>query len=268
LYLGTQYRFRMPGKTKLKPFTLVNHMETPRLTAMVVLYSTGVRLDTNKLVNELPLTPDLIKIEKQGVLRRGESSKDRIRRRHKTVAAPKRTTGFGHNSITTVIMSDGDGSLLRKEITVKIFQNGVFHVTGVLHEKYDRAVSALLSSHISTTCPSAIVSGEWNLNTRRVVLMNYKTCLPDIKNLSRESLYRDIREQGVRVDYEPAVHPAVRIYFADKRWIAKVFRTGQVILTGITADEECLQLVTALNTMLRPFIQSTQTPTSKHNAAT
>jgi hypothetical protein len=235
---------------------------------MVVLYSTGVRLDTNKLVNELPLTADLIKIEKQGVLRRGESSKDRIRRRYKVVTAPKRTTGFGHNSITTVIMNDGDGSLLRKEITVKIFQNGVFHVTGVLDEKYDRAVASLLSRHITTACPSAIVSGEWNLDTRRVVLMNYKTCLPTLKNLSRETLYRDIRQQGIRVDYEPAVHPAVRIYFADKRWIAKVFRTGQVILTGITAHDDCLCMVDALNTILYPFIQSTQTPVSKHNATT
>lgn len=240
-------------------------METPKLTAMVVLYNTGVRLDTNKLVQDLPLTPDIIKIEKQGVLRRGESSKDRIRRRNRDVAVPRRTTGFGHNSITLVVMNDGDGSLLRKEITVKIFQNGVFHITGVLHEKYDRAVTALLRQHITTACPTAIVSGEWNMDTRRVVLMNYKTCLAGITNLSRESLYRDIRQQGVRVDYEPAVHPAVRIYFADKRWIAKIFRTGQIILTGIIAHEECLEMVRVLNTLLNG---STQTTSSKHNAST
>ena len=240
-------------------------METPRLTAMVVLYSTGVRLDTNKLVNDLPLTTDIIKIEKQGVLRRGESSKDRIKRRNRDTP-PKRTTGFGHNSITMVVMNDGDGTLLRKEITVKIFQNGVFHVTGVLHEKYDRAVLSLLRAHMTATCPDA-VTGEWNLDSRRVVLMNYKTSLPGLTNLSRETLYHDIRNQGIRAEYEPAVHPAVRIYFADKRWIAKVFRTGQIILTGIIAHEECLNMVEMLGSMLRPFIQSTQTPTTKHNAA-
>lgn len=238
-------------------------METPKLTAMVVLYSTGVRLDTNKLVHDLPLTADIIKIEKQGVLRRGESSKDRIRRRNRDAAAPRRTTGFGHNSITLVVMNDGDGSLLRKEITVKIFQNGVFHITGVLDEKYDRAVVKLLRDHITATCPEALVSGEWNIDSRRVVLMNYKTCITGVTNLSRESLYRDIRKQGVRVDYEPAVHPAVRIYFADKRWIAKVFRTGQVILTGIIAHEECVDMVRVLNALL----ESTQTSGNTSNAA-
>lgn len=242
-------------------------MEAPKLTAMVVLYSTGVRLDTTHLVHNLPLTTDIIKIEKQGVLRRGESSKDRIRRRTKETTVPKRTTGFGHNSITMVVMNDGDGTLLRKEITVKIFQNGVFHVTGVLHEKYDRTVVALLRSHIQATCPVAIQSGDWNLDTRRVVLMNYKTSIPEATNLSRDTLYRELRAQGVRVDYEPAVHPAVRIYFPDKRWIAKIFRTGQVILTGIIAHEECIAMVNVLNDLLRPFIQSTQTTQIKHNAA-
>lgn len=238
-------------------------METPKLTAMVVLYSTGVKLDTNKLVHDLPLTADIIKIEKQGILRRGESSKDRIRRRNRDVAAPRRTTGFGHNSITMVLLNDGDGSLLRKEITVKIFQNGVFHITGVLDEKYDRAVVRILHDHITATCPDAIVSGEWNLDSRRVVLMNYKTCITGVNNLSRESLYRDMRQKGVRVDYEPAVHPAVRIYFPDKRWIAKVFRTGQVILTGIVAHQECVDMVDTLNALLA----STQTSSVSSNAA-
>ena len=31
-------------------------------------------------------------------------------------------------------MSEGDGTLPRKEITIKLFQNGVFHMTGILHE--------------------------------------------------------------------------------------------------------------------------------------
>lgn len=135
-------------------------MELPTLTTMVVLYNMGVRLDTDILVHKLPLTESIIKIEKQGVLKRGESKKDRIRRRTTTVVVPKRTTGFGHNSITLVLMSDGDGTLLKKEITTKIFQNGVFHITGVLDELYDRDVTTKLRTHIVATCPKPFCLGN------------------------------------------------------------------------------------------------------------
>ena len=216
---------------------------------MVVLYTTGVRLDTEALVRDLPLDEHVIKIEKQGVLRRGESKKDRIRHR-KPVAAARRTTGFGHNSITLVLLSDGDGSLLEKEITVKIFQNGVFHITGVLDEKYDRDVTTRLRDHITTTCPSTILEGTWDLTTRRVVLMNYKTKLVDVTNLSREQLHANIRKLGYKTNYEPAVYPAVKIYFENTKWIAKVFRTGNIILTGMTTESECEQLTQKLKTAL------------------
>ena len=225
-------------------------MELPTLTTMVVLYNMGVRLDTDILVHKLPLTESVIKIEKQGVLKRGESKKDRIRRRTTTVVVPKRTTGFGHNSITLVLMSDGDGTLLRKEITTKIFQNGVFHITGVLDELYDRDVTTTLRAHITATCPEAVLSGEWTPDTRRVVLMNYKTKLTDVTNLSRETLHTNLRKAGMRTNYEPAVYPAVKIYFENKKWIAKVFRTGQIILTGMTTAEECLELTKSLSTAL------------------
>jgi len=224
-------------------------MDPPVLTTMVVLYTTGVRFDTNVLVNTLPLDDTFIKIEKQGVIKRGSSKRDLIKRRAKTTA-PKRTTGFGHNSITLVVMSDGDGSLLRKEITVKIFQNGVFHITGVLDEKYDRDVTARIRKHIVTSCPEAILEGEWNMDNRRVVLMNYKTKLLNVSNLSRDSLYSTLRQRGVQTVYEPAVYPAVKIYFPETKWIAKVFRTGQVILTGMTTHEECGTLIN----QLRPLV--------------
>lgn len=214
---------------------------------MVVLYTMGVRLDTNKLVNELPLNDKIIKIEKQGVLKRGESKKDKVKHRATTQPPPKRTTGFGHNSITLVILSDGDGSLPEKEITVKIFQNGVFHITGVLDEKYDRDVVARLHKHITAHCPA---EGEWNLNNRRVVLMNYKTSLKGITNLSREQLYSSVRKQGLKTNYEPDVYPAVKIYFPNQKWIAKVFRTGNVILTGMTTAQECVELVGQLTTVI------------------
>ena len=148
-------------------------------------------------------------------------------------------------------MSDGDGNQRLKEITVKIFQNGVFHITGVLDETYDRFVTNLLQTHITTSCAEAIVSGEWTPDNRRVVLMNYKTNMKNVTNLSREKLYTSLREQGIRTNYEPAVYPAVKIYFPDHKWIAKVFRTGNIILTGMTTYEELDIMMAQLNTALR-----------------
>lgn len=224
-------------------------MEPPILTTMVVLYTSGVRLDTTVLVEQLPINDVIIKLEKQGFLRRGESKKDKIKRRIKPTA-PKKPTGFGHNSITMVLMSSGDGLRPQKEITVKIFQNGVFHITGVLHESYDRHVVQYVHDTIQTTCPHAVLSGTWNLDSRRVVLMNYKTKLTGITSLSRETLYLNIRKQGIKTNYDPDVYPAVKIYLGDKKWIAKVFRTGQVILTGMTSEHECLELKTSLERVI------------------
>ena len=223
-------------------------MDTPTLTTMVVLHTLDVKFNTTTPLESLPLTDALIKIEKQGSPIRGSSKRDLIKRRSKKVA-PKRTTGFGHNSITMVMMSDGDGTLPRKEITIKVFQNGVFHITGVLDEKYDRNVTSVLKEHITTHCPAAVISGEWT-DVRRVVLMNYKTKLVGNTNLSRDTLYASLRGKGVTTVYEPAVYPAVKIYFPETKWIAKVFRTGQIILTGMTTHEECASLVTQLKPLL------------------
>ena len=234
-------------------------MESPVLTTMVVLYAMGVRLDTTRLVSSLPLTSVFIKLEKQGVLKRGESKKDRIRHR-KAPAPPKRTTGFGHNSITMVLMSTGNGTLREKEITVKIFQNGVFHVTGVLDERYDRDVVDRIRVQILESCPDAVLEGTWTPDTRRVVLMNYKTSLRGVTNLSREHLHLALRRQGYKTNYEPAVYPAVKVYFPETKWIAKVFRTGQVILTGMTTSEECEALVQQLSPALSTAVQSQTAP--------
>ena len=234
-------------------------MESPVLTTMVVLYAMGVRLDTTRLVSSLPLTSVFITLEKQGVLKRGESKKDRIRHR-KAPAPPKRTTGFGHNSITMVLMSSGNGTLREKEITVKIFQNGVFHVTGVLDERYDRDVVDRIRVQILESCPDAVLEGTWTPDTRRVVLMNYKTSLRGVTNLSREHLHLALRRQGYKTNYEPAVYPAVKVYFPETKWIAKVFRTGQVILTGMTTSEECEALVQQLSPALSTAVQSQTAP--------
>jgi TATA-box binding protein (TBP) (component of TFIID and TFIIIB) len=219
------------------------------LTTMVVLYTMGMRLDTEVLVHELPLTNKIIKIEKQGVLRRGESRKDRIRHR-KAPVQPRRTTGFGHNSITLVLLSTGNGTLPEKEITVKIFQNGVFHITGVLDERYDRDVTSTLQRHIAETCSHAMLEGTWTPDNRRVVLMNYKTKLIGVTNLSRDTLHATLRRKGFKTNYEPAVYPAVKIYFPNVKWIAKVFRTGNIILTGMTDAKECDELMTKLREVL------------------
>jgi TATA-box binding protein (TBP) (component of TFIID and TFIIIB) len=165
-------------------------------------------------------------------------------------APPKRTTGFGHNSITIVVLSRGDGNRREKEITVKIFQNGVFHITGVIDETYDRDVMRYLRSHINYYCADAVREGEWEPEVRRVVLMNYKTKLVGVTNLSRETLYTTVRQKGFKTNYEPAVYPAVKIYFPDTKWIAKVFRTGNIILTGMTTASECEQLMTSLREVL------------------
>jgi TATA-box binding protein (TBP) (component of TFIID and TFIIIB) len=224
-------------------------MEPAKLTTMVVLYTTRIRLDTTHLAHHLPLTDRLIKIEKQGVLKRGESKKDKVRKRA-VVVVPKRTTGFGHNSITMVVLSRGDGNRKEKEITVKIFQNGVFHITGVLDETYDRDVMRYIRSHINYHCSKAVLGGIWDPEVRRVVLMNYKTKIRDVTNLSRERLSAGLRRLGFKTNYEPAVYPAVKVYFGDTKWIAKIFRTGNIILTGMTAEEECQALMWRLSDAL------------------
>jgi len=243
-------------------------MDPPTLTTMVVLYTVNVRLNTNLLLESLPLTESIIKIEKQGIPARGSSKRDLIKRRAKK-APVKRTTGFGHNSITLVSLDDGNGTLRKKEITVKIFQNGVFHITGVLDERYDRSVMSRLRAHILSTCPQAVgvpddtaPDNVWTTEVRRVVLMNYKTRMA-ATTLSRETLYADLRRAGVRTEYEPAVYPAVKIYFPDVKWIAKVFRTGNIILTGMTTAEECDRLVAAL----LPLIDSVHTHNNGRPAA-
>jgi len=87
--------------------------------------------------------------------------------------------------------------------------------------------------------------------------MNYKTKIRDVTNLSRERLSANLRRLGLKTNYEPAVYPAVKVYFQDKKWIAKIFRTGNVILTGMTAEEECRELTKTLNEVLETALETT-----------
>jgi len=203
-------------------------------------------------LEHLPINDSIIKIEKRGVLRRGESSRDKIRRRSKKNEKTS-TTGFGHNSITTVLMNDGDGTLPPKEITVKIFQNGVFHLTGVLHDDYDKSCINILLTTIWNSCNADIVEPpeKWEILKRRVVLMNYTTELSPKTTVAREMLYNSIRGMdGIVSSYNPDVYPGVKIQFMPSKWTAKVFRTGKIILTGITTHADCLEFVEELSNLL------------------
>jgi hypothetical protein len=230
-------------------------METPLLTTMVVLVRTPYTMNTDILLHTLPIQYPLLKVEKQGILRRGESARDRIKRRVKP-GEPRKNTGFGYNSLTLVLLSKGDGSLPEKEITIKLFQNGVFHITGVLDEKYDRDAVKQTLAMIREHCPAGMIRGSGDME-RRVVLMNYKTRILGVDSIARESFYKTLHADGIKVAYEPSVYPAVKVYFPNQRWIAKIFRTGNVILTGTTTEGETDQLMTQLRPLLVKALPTT-----------
>lgn len=225
-------------------------METPTLSTMVVLYKTNLCFDTTKLANDIPLTDQIIKVEKRGIVKRGESKRDKIKRRSKKEPSSN-TTGFCHNSLTIVLMNNGDGTLPLKEVTVKIFQNGVFHMTGILDDRYDMSAVDILLSTIWSHCKDSLkqeVEKPEILN-RRVVLMNYTTKLTSCITVAREALHTNIRHselEDVVSHYDPDVYPGVKICIGKGNWTAKVFRTGKVILTGITSKEECSELIEQL----------------------
>jgi hypothetical protein len=127
------------------------------------------------MVSELPLEFPIIKIEKRGFEKRGESKRDKIKRRSKKDSTPS-TTGFCHNSITVVILNNGDGTLKEKEITIKIFQNGVFHMTGVLDELYDTSSVRILMDTLWKYwrwVPTNVWRSVGSMAARRVVSICY-----------------------------------------------------------------------------------------------
>uniref|UniRef100_A0A6C0JWH7 Uncharacterized protein n=1 Tax=viral metagenome TaxID=1070528 RepID=A0A6C0JWH7_9ZZZZ len=205
--------------------------------------------NTSTLAECIPLSDSLIKVEKRGVVKKGESKRDKIKRRSAKKQSTS-STGFCNNSLTIVVLSEGDGTLLKKEITVKIFQNGVFHMTGVLDDKYDHDVMKYLLHTLSTDCKECmnpeIVPEVLN---RRVVLMNYTTQLMSNATVAREQLHTAIRAMNdptIQSHYDPDVYPGVKIRIGDGNWTAKVFRTGKIILTGVVSHDECLELISRL----------------------
>lgn len=241
-------------------------MDLPKLSTMVVLYNTNLKFDTNKIMADLPLDKSIIKIEKRGVARRGESRRDKIKRRS-TKTSPSSTTGFCHNSITVVVLNDGDGSLPQKEITIKIFQNGVFHLTGILDPRYDTCSMRILleclwnNRHVITDAPE-----KYEILKRRVVLMNYTTKLTSNQTVPREAMFNNIRNlerEDIVCAYDPDVYPGVKIRIGPKNWTAKVFRTGKIILTGITEPDEVMEFITQLSSLLAEVLPPAQTQQSQ-----
>jgi TATA-box binding protein (TBP) (component of TFIID and TFIIIB) len=223
-------------------------MEPPHLSTMVVLYTTNLKFDTTQLAESIPLSDTIIKVEKKGVIKKGESSRDKIKHRVKKEKKATSNTGFAHNSITIVMMNDGNGLFPRKEITVKIFQNGVFHLTGVLADEYDQSSMRELLAILETSCKD-VFSERIEILSRRIVLMNYTTKLMSSQTIPREALHTGIRAanlENVVSYYDPDVYPGVKIHIGTSKWIAKVFRTGKIILTGITSEDECLKLIQLL----------------------
>lgn len=237
-------------------------MEPLTLSTMVVLYKTNLSFDTTTLLHSLPLNDEIIKIEKRGVLKRGASRKDSIKRRSKKEPSASTSTGFCHNSITLVMMNNGDGSLPMKEITIKIFQNGVFHMTGILHELYDKRSIGKLLDIIWNDCRAAIkeVPDMYEILNRRVVLMNYTTKILNYKTIARELLHSAVRKLGGNFDshYDPDVYPGVKIQIPRKKWTAKIFRTGKMILTGITSEEESHEFIALLLSLFEKVLPQTQ----------
>lgn len=219
--------------------------------------------DTTALANCIPINDQIIKVEKRGVVKRGESKRDKIKRRSKKEPSST-TTGFCHNSLTVVLLNDGDGELPMKEITVKMFQNGVFHMTGILDERYDMSVVRILLDTIWKSCRDCIKSDieEPSILNRRVVLMNYTTSLTSHTTIAREMLHRNIKTcdiPNVISHYDPDVYPGVKINIGTGNWTAKVFRTGKIILTGVTSKEECSELTSELLDLFEKVLPKKQT---------
>jgi len=224
-------------------------LKTPKLSTTVVLHTVpGLKIDTDAVLHKMPLNDKIIKIEKRGTLRRGESKRDRIKRRNVT---PTATSGFGHNSVTVVVMDDGGGTLLKKEITIKIFHNGVFHMTGVLDPAYETSVMSVLKTHT----PEGCTEGEWVDSQRRVLLMNYSTAFEGTPKISRMALQRYFQERGIQAEFEPDVSPCVKIVFP-KQGTACIFRTGKINLTALKSVEDCETLIALLTPHFEGYLKT------------
>jgi hypothetical protein len=207
-------------------------------------------------LEHLPIDDKLIKIQKWGMERRGESKRDKIKRRSKKEV--NSSTGFCSNSVTLVMLNDSDGT--PKEITIKIFQNGVFHLTGVIddrqHSTTMRDILEIIWKHPETL---KNVPEKYEITKSRVVLMNYTTQVVSGNTIAREQLHNNLRalnDPEIQSHYDPDVYPGVKVNIGKGKWTAKIFRTGKIILTGIVHHDECLEFAKTLSDLLAKLLPS------------
>jgi len=93
--------------------------------------------------------------------------------------------------------------------------------------------------------------------------LNYTTKLSSNQTVPRELMFNNIRNLGredITCAYDPDVYPGVKIRIGPKNWTAKVFRTGKIILTGITENDEVQQFLTQLSSLFVEVLPQAQTP--------
>lgn len=96
--------------------------------------------------------------------------------------------------------------------------------------------------------------------------MNYTTKLTSNQTVPRELMFNNIRKLGrddITCAYDPDVYPGVKIRIGPKNWTAKVFRTGKIILTGITEPEEVSEFITLLSHLFAEVLPPVPTLQSK-----
>jgi hypothetical protein len=113
----------------------------------------------------------------------------------------------------------------------------------------------ILLESLWTKCRESIIDAPetYEIVKRRVVLMNYTTKLSSNQTVPRELMFKNIRNLGredITCTYDPDVYPGVKIRIGPKNWTAKVFRTGKIILTGITDHDEVVDFITRLSFLL------------------
>lgn len=233
---------------------------------MTVLYRLPMKMNTDEAFKHLPLEHPILKIEKRGIGKRGESKRDRVRRRN---PVPSTTTGFGHNSVTLVLLNTGFGNHLEKEVTIKIFHNGVFHLTGIRHEEYARSTMQELQAILGRLPDTCFVERPLPTATplERIVLMNFTTSFRETIKVNRLQIHAFFESRGVRTHFEPDVDPAVKIQFPE-RWVARIFRTGKMNLTALTTREDCRRFVERLEGYLRDFYTTLSGVSEEHHGST
>jgi len=101
-------------------------------------------------------------------------------------------------------------------------------------------------------------------------LMNYTTKLSSNETVPRQALHVAIRNaniEDVTSSYDPDVYPGVKIHIGSDKWTVKVFRTGKIILTGITRAEDCEILIQRLLSLFALALPQMLKPASTSKTA-